>query len=162
LSYCEVRPRTPSQTFYDHPFEDGQGAVQTVPERPSSKTSRTIRDRVKHMENCIFCKIAEGKTPAKIVYQDEQAVAFEDIHPQAPVHLLVIPRQHLASLNEATPQDEALLGHLHLIAARLASERGIATKGYRIVINNGSWAGQTVFHLHVHVMGGRVFHWPPG
>ena len=114
------------------------------------------------MENCIFCKIVEGKTPAKIVYQDDQAIAFEDIRPQAPVHLLVIPRRHLVSLNEVTPQDEALLGHLHLIAARLASEKGIAIKGYRTVINNGTWAGQTVFHLHVHVMGGRVFHWPPG
>ncbi|MGH9430850.1 MAG: histidine triad nucleotide-binding protein [Terriglobia bacterium] len=114
------------------------------------------------MENCIFCKIVEGTLPAKIIYQDDQAIAFEDIHPQAPVHLLVITRKHLASLNEASTEDEALLGHLHLIAARLAHERGIDGKGYRTVINNGTWAGQSVFHLHVHVMGGRVFHWPPG
>ncbi|MGH9452896.1 MAG: histidine triad nucleotide-binding protein [Terriglobia bacterium] len=114
------------------------------------------------MDHCVFCKIVEGMIPAKIVYQDEQAIAFEDIHPQAPVHLLVIPRKHLASLNEAAAEDEALLGHLHLIAPRLARERGIDGKGYRTVINNGTWAGQSVFHLHVHVMGGRVFHWPPG
>ena len=114
------------------------------------------------MDHCIFCKIVEGTIPAKIVYQDEQAIAFEDIHPQAPVHLLVITRKHLASLNEAAAEDEALLGHLHLIAARLAHARGIDAKGYRTVINNGTWAGQSVFHLHVHVMGGRVFHWPPG
>ena len=114
------------------------------------------------MGNCIFCKIVEGKTPAKILYQDEQAIALEDIHPQAPVHLLVIPRQHLASLNEAAPEDEALLGHLHLIAARLVRQRGIEGMGYRTVINNGTGAGQTVFHLHLHVLGGRVFHWPPG
>ena len=126
------------------------------------ETWRGTRYRVKLMESCIFCKIVEGKTPAKIVYEDDQAIAFEDIRPQAPVHLLVVPRRHLVSLNEATPQDEALLGHLHLIAARLAGERGIDIRGYRTVINNGAGAGQSVFHLHVHMMGGRVFHWPPG
>jgi histidine triad (HIT) family protein len=114
------------------------------------------------MENCIFCRIVEGTLPAKTVYQDELAIAFEDIHPQGPVHLLVVTRKHLVSLNEATSQDEALIGHLHLIAARLAHENGIDRTGYRTVINNGTGAGQSVFHLHVHVMGGRVFHWPPG
>jgi histidine triad (HIT) family protein len=114
------------------------------------------------MGQCIFCQIVEKKSPAKIVYEDEMALAFEDTRPQAPVHLLVITRKHLRSLNEATADDEKLLGHLFTIAARLAHERQLAAKGYRTVINNGSWAGQSVFHLHLHVLGGRVFHWPPG
>lgn len=114
------------------------------------------------MDPCLFCRIISKKQTAKIVYEDSLAVAIEDIHPQAPIHLLVIPRKHLPSLNEAEAGDEALLGHLFAVAAQLAQERQLAAKGYRTVINNGSWAGQTVFHLHVHVMGGRVFHWPPG
>jgi len=114
------------------------------------------------MEDCIFCQIVEGKAPAKIVYQDETALAFEDLHPQAPVHLLVITRKHLVSLNDATADDEKLLGHLVTVAAQLARQRQLDMKGYRTVINNGSWAGQSVFHFHVHVLGGRVFHWPPG
>lgn len=114
------------------------------------------------MDECLFCKLVEGKVPAKIVYQDESAVAIEDINPQSPVHLLVLPRKHVTSLKEAGAEDEALLGHLHLVAAQLARERGLESKGYRTVINNGVWAGQSVFHLHVHVLGGRAFHWPPG
>ena len=114
------------------------------------------------MPNCLFCRIIERHAPGKIVYEDEQAVAVEDINPQAPVHLLVLPRKHLASLKEITPEDEALLGHLFTVAAKLARDRGLESKGYRTVINNGAWAGQSVFHLHVHVLGGRVFHWPPG
>jgi len=114
------------------------------------------------MDNCIFCRIISHQQPAKIVYEDDLAVAIEDIHPQAPVHLLVMPRKHLPSLKEAEAGDERLLGHLFVVSAQLAQERQLAEKGYRTVVNNGSWAGQTVFHLHVHVMGGRVFHWPPG
>ena len=114
------------------------------------------------MDHCIFCQIISGKLPAKIVYEDELAVAIEDINPQAPVHLLVLPRKHLPSLREAAAGDEQLLGHLFTVSAQLARQRQLAAKGYRTVINNGTWAGQTVFHLHVHVMGGRVFHWPPG
>ena len=113
------------------------------------------------MENCLFCKIAARQSPAKIVYEDESVVAFEDLHPQSPVHVLVVPRKHLPSLKEAAPEDETLLGHLFAVAAQLARERNIE-KGYRTVINNGSWAGQSVYHLHVHLLGGRVFHWPPG
>lgn len=113
------------------------------------------------MENCIFCKIAGRQAPAKLVYEDDTVVAFEDLNPQSPVHLLVVPRKHLPSLGEAAPEDEPMLGHLFGVAAKLARERNIE-KGYRTVINNGSWAGQSVYHLHVHVMGGRVFHWPPG
>ncbi|HEV2351010.1 MAG TPA: histidine triad nucleotide-binding protein [Terriglobia bacterium] len=114
------------------------------------------------MEDCIFCRIANHQIPAKIVFEDETVIAFQDLNPQAPVHLLVIPRKHLPSLKEAAPEDEAMLGHLLAVSARLAREREIDSKGYRTVINNGSWGGQTVFHLHVHLMGGRVFHWPPG
>jgi histidine triad (HIT) family protein len=113
------------------------------------------------MENCVFCKIAGHQSPAKLIYEDESVVAFEDLHPQSPVHFLVVPRKHLPSLKEAAPEDEPLLGHLLSVAAKLARERNLE-KGYRTVINNGSWAGQSVYHLHVHVMGGRVFHWPPG
>jgi len=114
------------------------------------------------MDECIFCRIIDRKIPAKIVFEDDRAVAIEDLHPQAPTHLLVIPRQHLPSLKEATADDELLLGHLHLVAAELARGRGLEANGYRTVINSGVGAGQSVFHLHVHVLGGRPFHWPPG
>ncbi len=114
------------------------------------------------MDSCIFCRIIEHQAPAKIVYEDESVLAFEDLNPQAPVHLLVVPKKHLPSLKEATAEDEPMLGHAFTVAARLARERGLESKGYRTVINNGAWAGQSVFHLHVHVLGGRVFRWPPG
>lgn len=112
--------------------------------------------------DCLFCQIIDRKIPAKIVYEDDLAMAIEDIHPQAPVHLLVLPRKHLVSLTEAHAEDEALLGHLFLVSAQLARERGLESRGYRTVVNNGVGAGQSVFHLHVHVLGGRPFHWPPG
>jgi histidine triad (HIT) family protein len=114
------------------------------------------------MENCIFCRIIERRAPAKIVYEDETVVAIEDVNPQAPVHLLVIPREHLPSLKEATREHEPAIGKLLTVAARLARERHLESKGYRTVINTGSLAGQSVFHLHVHVLGGRAFRWPPG
>ncbi len=114
------------------------------------------------MENCAFCRIIKRESPARIVYEDESVVGFEDANPQAPVHLLVVPRKHLPSLQEVTAEDEPLLGRLLSVATKLAHERKIESKGYRAVINNGSWAGQSVYHLHVHVLGGRVFHWPPG
>ncbi|MGD0222876.1 MAG: histidine triad nucleotide-binding protein [Terriglobia bacterium] len=114
------------------------------------------------MENCLFCRIIDGKTPAKIVHQDDRAVVIVDIHPQAPVHLLVIPRRHIPSLEESQAEDEALLGHLFLLAAQQARERGLDSRGYRTVINTGAGAGQSVFHLHVHLLGGRPLHWPPG
>lgn len=114
------------------------------------------------MESCIFCKIIERQMQAKIVYEDDQVFAIEDIRPQAPVHLLVMPRKHMPSLKEAEGGDELMLGRLFTVAAQLARERQLDTRGYRTVINNGPWAGQTVDHLHVHVMGGRTFHWPPG
>ncbi len=114
------------------------------------------------METCLFCRIIERQAPGKIVYEDAHAVAIEDAHPQAPVHLLVLPRKHLPSLREVTPQDEPLLGHLFVVAAQLARERQLDSRGYRTVVNAGSFAGQSIFHLHVHVLGGRVFRWPPG
>jgi len=113
------------------------------------------------MDDCIFCKISQGKIPAKLVYQDTELFAFEDIAPQAPTHILICPRKHLVSLTEATTEDAALLGRAQLVAARLAAERGL-TAGYRTVINSGAGAGQSVFHIHVHLLGGREFHWPPG
>ena len=113
-------------------------------------------------DQCIFCNIVQRQMPAKIVYEDESAVAFEDLHPQAPVHVLVVPRKHLVSLNEMTAEDEALVGHLHNVAAQLARERAVDDTGYRTVTNNGTGAGQSVFHLHLHLLGGRVFRWPPG
>ncbi|MFL6333680.1 MAG: histidine triad nucleotide-binding protein [Pyrinomonadaceae bacterium] len=113
-------------------------------------------------EDCIFCKIVAGEIPAAKIYEDERAVAFRDINPQAPTHALVIPRAHVASLNEAGETDEALLGHLLLVAARVARDEGHADGGYRTVINTGAGAGQTVFHIHVHLLGGRSLTWPPG
>jgi histidine triad (HIT) family protein len=105
--------------------------------------------------NCIFCKIATGDSPGDIVYRDDLVTAFRDQHPAAPVHLLVIPNQHIASLNDATDGDQALLGHMLLVASRLAEQQGIQQDGYRIMINTGANAGQTVFHLHLHLLGGQ-------
>lgn len=113
------------------------------------------------MNSCIFCRIVEGSLPAKFVYQDESVVAFEDRNPQAPTHILVVPRQHVAALEETTASHEPLLGRMLYAATCIAKDRGLAS-GYRTVINNGEWGGQTVFHVHLHLMGGRRFHWPPG
>ena len=113
------------------------------------------------MNDCLFCKIGRKEIPAKLVYEDAEVFAFEYIHPQAPVHILLCPRKHLVSLTDATAEDTALLGRLQLIAAQLATERKL-TDGYRTVINNGRGAGQSVFHLHLHLLGGREFRWPPG
>jgi histidine triad (HIT) family protein len=113
-------------------------------------------------QNCLFCRISAGEIPADIVYQDERCIAFRDTNPQAPVHVLVIPREHMESLDEATQKDEVTLGHLLRVAARVANEQGISESGYRVVTNTGAGAGQSVFHLHVHVLGGRQLNWPPG
>ncbi len=114
------------------------------------------------MPHCIFCDIVAGKAAADILFRDERALAFTDIHPQAPRHLLVIPARHIRSLEQCAAEDEGLLGHLLLVGARLAREVGLAATGYRTVINTGAQAGQTVFHLHVHILGGRPLRWPPG
>jgi histidine triad (HIT) family protein len=112
--------------------------------------------------DCLFCKIAQGKIPAKLVHQDEDVVAFEDINPQAPVHVLVIPRKHIPTLNDLSPEDDALAGKLFRVAAALAKERGIAERGWRATVNVNKDANQLVFHVHLHLMGGRGFEWPPG
>ena len=114
------------------------------------------------MSGCIFCQVAAHQKPAQILYEDEYSVAFRDIHPQAPVHLLVIPRRHVVSLNDLEEQDAGLLGRLLLVAARMAAQEGIDGTGYRTLINTNAEAGQSVFHLHVHVLGGRPLGWPPG
>ena len=113
-------------------------------------------------QDCIFCKIAAGEFGGPPVYQDEQITAFKDINPQAPVHILIIPNQHIASLEAASPEDQALLGQLLLTAAKIAREHGLAEKGYRLLTNTGPQAGQTVSHLHLHLLGGRNMTWPPG
>ena len=112
--------------------------------------------------SCLFCKIISGKTPGDFVHQDERCVVVRDINPQAPMHMLVIPREHLESLDDAAQKDEPLLGHLLRVGARVANEQGHAESGYRTVINTGAGAGQSVFHMHVHVLAGRPLNWPPG
>ena len=114
------------------------------------------------MDNCLFCKIAEGQIPSKIVYQDEDVVAFEDINPQAPHHILLIPQRHIASIADVTEEDGALLAALFTVATKLAHKLGLDERGYRIVTNVGPDAGQAVFHLHFHLLGGRSLGWPPG
>ena len=110
---------------------------------------------------CLFCKIGRKEIPAKLVYEDDEVFAFEDIGPQAPTHILICPRKHFASLNEATQEDQTLLGKVQLVAAQIARDK-LLTNGYRTVFNTGRGAGQTVFHLHLHLLGGRDFRWPPG
>ncbi len=113
-------------------------------------------------QDCLFCKIVEGEIPAKLVYEDAVCVAFNDINPQAPTHILIIPRKHIVSMNEANEGDKEILGHLLLKAGWIARESDFAENGYRTVINTNDDGGQTVFHLHVHLLGGRQFIFPPG
>lgn len=112
--------------------------------------------------SCIFCRIAEKKVPSKKVYEDEEVFAFEDINPQAPVHILVIPKKHIATSLELAPEDHALVGRMFQAANTIASDRGMAERGFRLVMNCNSEAGQTVFHIHLHLLAGRPMHWPPG
>jgi histidine triad (HIT) family protein len=112
--------------------------------------------------DCLFCKIAAGEIPATLVHQDEHLIAFKDINPQAPMHVLVVPRRHIATINDLTPADDALVGEMIRRAAALAKEHGHGDRGYRTVFNCNAEAGQTVFHIHLHVLGGRPLHWPPG
>ena len=114
------------------------------------------------MFGCVFCQVAAHESPAEIVYEDEHCVVFKDINPKAPVHLLAVPRRHISSLNEDLEADEKLLGHLLTVAGRVAKQHGIDGTGYRTVINTNAEAGQTVFHLHLHILGGRILRWPPG
>ena len=113
-------------------------------------------------DNCLFCKIAVGEIPSAKVYEDDVCVAFNDISPQAPTHILIVPREHFDSLDKAGKNHQATLGHILLTAAEIAREKGFAENGYRTVINTNADGGQTVFHLHVHLLGGRPFIFPPG
>jgi histidine triad (HIT) family protein len=112
--------------------------------------------------NCLFCQIIEKKIDATIVHEDEHAIAFEDINPQAPVHTLIVPKKHIADIHRLVVTDRELIGHLFFIAKTIASKRGLDKGGYRMVINNGHGAGQSVFHIHLHLLSGRKFKWPPG
>lgn len=113
-------------------------------------------------EDCIFCKIIAGEIPSKKVYQDERVTAFHDINPVAPVHILIVPNEHIASVNEVESGQEALLGHLFVVARQIAEAQGIAENGYRLIVNTGPHAGQVVFHLHMHLLGGHKMRYPMG
>jgi histidine triad (HIT) family protein len=112
--------------------------------------------------DCLFCKIIKGDIPASIIYQDDDVIAFSDINPQAPLHKLIVPRKHIATINDLSVQDHALLGKMTLAAKQLAKEFNIDQEGYRLVLNCNAGAGQTVFHIHMHLLGGRPLSWPPG
>lgn len=111
--------------------------------------------------DCLFCKIVNKEIPAAVVYEDESFMVIRDINPAAPVHLLIIPKEHIASLKEAAPKDAEMLGRLQLLAVRMADISGIAGNGYRLVNNTGEWGGQSVYHLHYHLLGGKQLGWPP-
>jgi histidine triad (HIT) family protein len=112
--------------------------------------------------SCIFCRIVAKKIPSKIIYEDDLVTAFEDTNPQAPVHALVVPKKHISEIHSMSENDKELIGHLFFTAKKIAEDKGLDSKGYRLVINNGAGAGQTVFHLHLHILSGRRFLWPPG
>ena len=114
------------------------------------------------MASCLFCDMIQGKVPVKKVYETETVLAFHDINPQAPVHILIIPKTHIAMLHDAAAGHRALLGDLFLAAGAIAAEKGLQKEGYRVVVNNGGNAGQAVFHIHLHLLGGRKMAWPPG
>lgn len=114
------------------------------------------------MNDCVFCRILGGEIPATRLYEDEATVAFRDVNPAAPAHALVIPRKHIATLDDATAEDHVLLGKLMWTARAVAAEMGLSKSGYRLVMNTHAGAGQSVFHIHIHVLGGRPFAWPPG
>ncbi|GBC85954.1 Purine nucleoside phosphoramidase [bacterium HR11] len=111
---------------------------------------------------CVFCAIIERQAPARIEYEDDQVVAFQDVHPVAPVHILVVPRRHIETLNDVTPEDVPALGRCLYVARQLARTKGIDERGYRVVLNVRALAGQSVYHVHFHLLGGRPFRWPPG
>jgi len=114
------------------------------------------------MSDCLFCKMASGEIEPDVVYQDDEVIAFRDINPQAPVHVLIIPRRHISTINDMQSADAELTGKLFLAAGKIAEQEGIAEQGYRTVMNCNAGAGQTVFHVHLHMLGGRAMTWPPG
>ena len=112
--------------------------------------------------DCLFCKILAGDIPADIIYESDTAIAFRDINPRAPTHVLIVPREHIATINDINPEQEAIVGSLFSAARAIAAQEGISDDGYRAVMNCNAAAGQTVFHLHLHLLGGRILGWPPG
>lgn len=114
------------------------------------------------MDDCIFCKIVNKELPSNTIYEDDKSIAFKDINPQAPVHILVIPKKHIRSLVESDESDKELLGHLTQVARDIANEHNLSSKGFRLVLNSGLESGQSVWHIHIHILGGRKMTWPPG
>ncbi len=114
------------------------------------------------MSDCIFCKIVDGDIPAEIVYQNDEVLAFRDLNPQAPLHVLIIPKKHIATINDLENEDAHTVGQLYLAAKAIAQQEGVAEDGYRVVMNCNSLAGQTVYHIHLHMLAGRGMSWPPG
>jgi len=114
------------------------------------------------MTDCLFCKIRDGEVPAEKVYEDEDVLAFNDVNPQAPVHVLIVPKKHISTVNDVSPGDSGIIGKLYLAAKAIAAKHEIAEDGYRLVVNCNAMAGQTVFHIHLHLLGGRRMVWPPG
>jgi histidine triad (HIT) family protein len=114
------------------------------------------------MNDCLFCKIIDGQIPSTILYEDENLVAFNDVNPQAPLHVLIVPRKHVATLNELSKENDVLIGAMQRLAASLAKDNGVHEEGYRTVFNTNKNAGQTVFHIHLHLLAGRQLNWPPG
>jgi histidine triad (HIT) family protein len=114
------------------------------------------------MSNCLFCKIQEGEIPVDMLFENEEVLAFRDVNPQAPVHVLIIPRKHISTVNDITDSDESIMGKLFAAAKRIAAQEGISEDGYRLVVNCNEKAGQSVFHIHMHLLAGRAMTWPPG
>lgn len=114
------------------------------------------------LQACLFCRIIRHDTPAEFVHEDDLVVAFKDLRPQAPVHLLICPRKHIPTVNDLVTEDNALVGHIFQVAKKLAEQFGVHQKGYRVVFNVNAGAGQSVYHIHLHLLGGRMFSWPPG
>ncbi|MDR3256810.1 MAG: HIT domain-containing protein [Endomicrobium sp.] len=114
------------------------------------------------LKDCLFCKISEGEVPSYKVYEDEKVFAFKDINPQAPIHIIIIPKKHISGLNTVRQEDERILGCIQIVASKIAEQFHEMKRGFRVIANCGSDGGQTVFHIHYHLLGGRVFGWPPG
>lgn len=114
------------------------------------------------MSDCLFCKFVRKETPTRVVSEDELCLAFEDINPKAPVHVLIVPKKHIESFNTMTQEDESLVGHLAWVGRQIARKKGVDQSGYRVVVNTGPDAGQSIFHVHLHLLGGRLLAWPPG
>jgi histidine triad (HIT) family protein len=123
---------------------------------------RTLIRFLEVFMGCIFCKIVEKKLPAKVIYEDDLSLAFDDINPQSPVHTLVIPKKHISTNLDIKEEDNILIGHLFQVANKIARDKGIAERGFRLVMNCNPESGQTVYHIHLHILGGRQMHWPPG